>query len=150
MLKKKRQIAPRLTNTAVTFLHNNFKNINAGSSYILESIPAIFKQTVSDLRKKFSENEMEAMAACLWEVPLYPAMAGQILLTKINNLFTDDYENKIKCDINKLVKKINELSLAEIYFLEIYLKGSYVNMEKIEEWRKREEEMNEWIDKRGL
>ena len=55
------KVAPDINEDAAKFYKNHFKNLHAGATIVLEWFPELYKGTLSDMKGKFSENELKFM-----------------------------------------------------------------------------------------
>ena len=129
-----KKITPRIADNTVGFLTDNFKNLNAGSEYLLDSVPAVSRVYVGyQLKGTFTENELKLMIDIMNGTMLNPSLAGQHLKSNIEDgISLDHLDTKWEVDGNDLISKLGDMSVPEIFFLEIWIQGFWIQSDGIE------------------
>jgi len=112
---------PRIQQTTANFLIENFKTLNAGAEYILNSAPTLFNETCKKIEKRFKAEDLYRLKLAFEEFKLNPQFAGRNLLLAV----------AVADQPAELLKLIKNLSEAELFWLEIYLKN--VIFEEVDE-----------------
>ena len=120
-----KKITPRISEKSEIFFKNNFKNVNSGVEYLLEAIPAIARVYAGyQLKGKFTGDELKLMIDVMNGTMLTAQFAGQHLLANIQDgIVLDHLDEKWKVDSDKIQEKIKNLSIPDIFFLEIWIQG---------------------------
>jgi hypothetical protein len=115
-------ITPRISRETQMFLVNNFKTLNAGAEYCLNSLLKVSEGYIYSLRGRFTKPQINI---------LIDVMQGTLLLTGIQApLVTclDEYIKKLngeypeeKKTASRLMNELLEMSSPEIFFLEIWV-----------------------------
>ena len=129
-----KKITPRISDNTVEFLQNNFKNLNAGSEYLLNSVPTVTRVYAGyQLKGTFAAEELQLMIDVMNSTMLSPQLAGQQLKANVEDgIALDHLDTKWEVDGNSLIAKINDMSVPEIFFLEIWIQGFWVQSDEIE------------------
>ena len=117
-MKKKFRAGPRIQKNTADFLTENFKTLNAGAEYILDSAPALFFKIARVIENTFKAEDLYRLKLAFGDFKLNPQLAGRNLLLALTD----------KPELLKLIKKLSE---AELFWLEIYLKN--VIFEEVDE-----------------
>ena len=128
-----KKITPRIVDQTVEFLQTNFKNLNAGSEYLLDAIPAIDRVYAGyQLKGVFSENELKLFIDVMNNTALTPHHAGQHLRAGVEDGIALDHLDSIwEIDKNDLISKLGDMSVPEIFFLEIWIQGFWVQSDEV-------------------
>jgi len=116
---RKHNIGPSISTNTMEFFGKNFKTVNAGASYALESFPVLYRRTLSTLRGKFTESELRLMITVSNKLALTPSIAGKHLAALCEDGALDA-DNKWKVDPIKIDEKFDLLSDFEIAILEVW------------------------------
>ena len=129
-----KKITPRIADNTVGFLTDNFKNLNSASEYLLDAIPSIARVYVGyQLKGIFSAEELKLMVDVMNSTMLSPLLAGQHLKVNVEDgIALDRLDAKWEIDGNKLIAKLNDMSVPEIFFLEIWIQGFCIQSNEIE------------------
>lgn len=129
----KKKITPRINEKSENFLKKNFKNMNAGAEYILDSIQAVSRIYMGhQLKGKFTALELKLMLDVMNGTMLTAQFAGQHLLGNVEDgIALDKLDKKWEIDGDTLIKKIKSLSIPDIFFLEIWIQGFWAQSSDI-------------------
>jgi hypothetical protein len=108
----KKSIAPKIEGTAADWISGMFPSLNAGSTFLLEAMPGLYRKSLSEMA--FSEEELHVILDVLQDHRKTMCrgsadMAGRTLPLKIA-----DTENET------LLNRINDLPRFSIVCLEIW------------------------------
>jgi hypothetical protein len=120
-----KKITPRINKSTEEFLSQNFKNLNAGSEYLLDSIPAVARVYAGyQLKGKFTAGELNLMIDVMNGTMLTTQFAGQHILPNVQDgIALDNLDQKWAVDPDQVKDKIKKLSVPDIFFLEIWIQG---------------------------
>ena len=129
-----KKITPRINKNTVGFLTDNFKNLNAGSEYLLDAIPSVARVYAGyQLKGVFSADELQLMIDVMNSTMLSPQLAGQHLKVNVEDgIALDHLDKKWEINGNDLISKLGEMSVPEVFFLEIWIQGFWVQSDDIE------------------
>ena len=129
-----KKITPRIADNTISFLTNNFKNLNAGSEYLLDSVPAVSRVYVGyQLKGVFSADELKLMVDVMNSTMLNPQLAGQHLKSNVEDgISLDHLDAKWEINGNDLISKLSDMSVPEVFFLEIWIQGFWIQSNEIE------------------
>jgi hypothetical protein len=141
-----KKITPRINEKSEEFFKTNFKSVNSGAEYLLESIPAVARIYAGyQLKGKFTADELKLIIDVMNGTMLTAQFAGQHLLPNVQDgIALDHLDEKWEIDADKLKEKIKSLSIPDIFFLEIWIQGFWQqNTESGVELEKYIEELKE-------
>ncbi len=122
-----KKITPRINDKTVDYLQKNFKNLNAGSEYLLDSIPTVARVYAGyQLKGKFTGGELKLMIDVMnvRQDMLTPQLAGQHILPNVQDGITLDHlDEKWEVDPDKIQEKLKSLSIPDVFFMEIWIQG---------------------------
>ena len=122
--KTRKNVSPRVFEETQAWYAKTFESVNAGSEFILEAFPHLFKLTISRLKGKFSPGDLMLMIDVMNSAMLMPQHMGWTLPANvIDGIALDHLDKKWKIDGDKLNKKLAELHLFESSCLEIWIQG---------------------------
>jgi len=121
--RKTKKVAPWIKDSTFEWATTNFKNLNASATYIINSAPAIYRQTMIGLKGKFSDSELKLMIDVMNATILSDNWPGATLLGNIPDAIAlDGLAEKWELPDNGagLIKKIGDMHTFQIYVLEIW------------------------------
>jgi len=129
-----KKITPRIADNTVGFLTDNFKNLNAGSEYLLDAIPSVARVYAGyQLKSIFSAEELQLMIDVMNGTMLSPLLAGQHLKVNVEDgIALDHLDSKWEINGNNLISKLGDMSVPEVFFLEIWIQGFWIQSDGIE------------------
>ena len=129
-----KKITPRIADNTIEFLKNNFKNLNAGSEYLLDSVPSVARVYAGyQLKGTFTGEELQLMIDVMNSTMLNSQLAGQHLKVNVEDgIALDHLDKKWEINGNDLISKLGEMSVPEVFFLEIWIQGFWVQSDDIE------------------
>ena len=135
-------IAPRISEASAKWIAENFKTLNAGSTYILEAFPGLYARTIHDLKGKFSHGELCLMVDVMNGTWLTAGIAGQHLDLNVHDgIDLDHLDQKWGIDGSALNTKLEALSIFQVACLEIWIgafwEGEYDKKGALEKWVKQ-------------
>lgn len=122
----KTTISHRIENHTIDLLGDLFRKSNGdrnpggGCAFILESFRHIYRQSLIDLKGIFTEYELIVMINAIEKSPISPEFSGRRLSSNLSDdLKFPDGELVNPCILDEL----NKLSVAQLYFLEVWIHG---------------------------
>jgi len=127
-----KKITPRIDDSAEKFLKTKFNTTNAGSEYCLNSLYPVFRKFIAlDLKGKFTGSELTLMIDVMNGTMLISQFAGQHLSANVSDgIVLDALDVKWEIDPTELKEKLISLSTPELFFLEIWIHGFWVQNTK--------------------
>lgn len=120
----KHNIGPRIRPGTRTFLVRTFSSVNAGAEYVLETFPTLYRRTLTDLKGRFTRDELLSLLDTVNSLMLTPELAGQLLAADLSGaLVLDGLAERWGIDGPALEEKIGRLSLWQCAVLEVWLKA---------------------------
>jgi hypothetical protein len=128
-----KKIGPQITEETEFYLLSNFRNLNAGSEYIMQALPHITKKFFGlDIKGRFSHDEICLMIDVMNGTALTPRSAGQhILLNVQDGMKIDHLDQKWRVDGSALIEKLSGMSTPDLMFLEVWIAGFWNQNGKI-------------------
>ena len=130
----KKSIAPKIEHAAAEWISSMFPSLNAGATFILEAMPNMYRQSLSEIGSQFMDNELSAIIDILKEQggKISAPMAGRTLPLKIEDLCRDNDEYP-----ESFSNRINDLPRFHLVCLEIWA-ASF--------WQQKDKTREEWVD----
>ena len=126
---RKHNIGPSISTNTMEFFGKNFKTVNAGASYALESFPVLYRRTLATMKGKFTEGELRLMLEVSNKLPLTPSIAGRHMAALcFDGIALDGTDNKWKVDPLEIDGKFKLLSDFEIAILEVWANSFWQGM----------------------
>jgi hypothetical protein len=133
-------IGPKISEESAAWLEKNFKNLNAGATYILDAFPGLYARTLHDLAGNFPRGELLAMVDVMNATWLTPGIAGQHLAINVRDgIELDHLDQKWEIDGKVLNRKLTNLSIFALACLEIWIGAFWKqeNHDNLEDWVKQ-------------
>lgn len=119
-----KKIAPNISDQSAQFYLDHFRNLNAGSTFILDAFPTIYKREIATVKGIFTRGELCLMIDCFNGLLLTPQLIGQhIELQVIDSINLDHTDEKWGIAKAEIINKIAGLSFFEKVCLEIWVKA---------------------------
>jgi len=126
-----RATAPKININTAKWYERHFNTLNAGATWTLESLPIIYRQSLAEMRGKFTRGELCMMIDVLNGVAALMTygshgLAGQHLPFSVHdsfNLYPGQFEEKWDIQSGAMNAKIAGLTRFQIICLEIWAAG---------------------------
>lgn len=130
----KKQIGPRIPESAHDWYAANFATANAGASYILEAFPALYRATlVRELRGKLTKPELMLILDACNGLILTSKFAGQHLILEVTDgIELNGLDEKWDVYDAALIDKLRALTIFQLAVLEIWARA-YWHLESARE-----------------
>ena len=117
-------VGPRIEEKTKDFILKCFENPNSGATYLIESFPNLYRITLLELKGLFETNELKLIIDVYNGHMINNEMAGQALYFGIHDgCFYDCLDSKWEIDKEKLLKKIDKLTIYQKACIEIWANG---------------------------
>lgn len=135
-----KKVTPLIEDESIKFFESNFRNLNAGVTYILEAFPSLYGRTMHDVKGVFTDGELRLILNVVNGLELTAQIAGKHLIFDVQDgIDLERLDEKWGVSKVDIIKKINNLSLFCLVCLEIWAKsfwqgkrsgqGEYVKMD---------------------
>ncbi len=120
-----KKVAPALSDECAKFYEGNFRNINAGVTYALESFPVLYQRALFEIKTiGFTRDELFLVIDVVNGLMLTPGIAGQHLALEVNDgIDLDGLDKKWKVGKDVLMGKLIGMPIFSIACLEIWAKS---------------------------
>jgi len=135
-----KKIGPRLSDQAAEWYEKNFATRGGGAEFILEAFPTLWKQTLAELRGKFTVGEINLLIDTFNSTLLAPNLLGQhVELCAHDSMRLDGSDEKWGVAHDEFMAKLKNLSLFEKACLEIFVRafwesGEWENPDGVDSW----------------
>lgn len=121
-------IAPRISDKAAKFLAENFRSLNAGAEYVLDSFPTLYTRTLYELKDNLAggltRQELSLIIDVFNAIALTNSLAGQHIIASVEDgCDLEDLDKKWDIQKTDLLKKLNLLPIFSLSCLEIWASG---------------------------
>lgn len=131
--------APRILDKSTDFYKLTFETLNAGLEFILDSFPRLYRQTIFDLRGKFTRGELMLLIDVNNGTMLSPDTIGwSAAANAVDGIKLDRLDKKWNINGKAFVAKLQTLTIFELACLELWVQ-TFWNQDKhnnIEEYVK--------------
>lgn len=118
----RKSTSPMIDDKCADFYKMTWGSVNAGTTYVLDAFPALYKRTLEDLKGRFSREELLLMIDVNNGLWLTPRIAGQHMDAQVSDgIALDHLDEKWEIDGDVLNKKVADLSIFEAACLEIWI-----------------------------
>ena len=118
----RKSTSPMIDDKCADFYKTTWGSVNAGTTYVLDAFPALYKRTLEDLKGRFSREELLLMIDVNNGLWLTPRIAGQHMDAQVSDgIALDHLDEKWEIDGDALNKKVADLSIFEAACLEIWI-----------------------------
>jgi len=119
-----KKIAPKIEDSSAEFIAENFRSLNSGCRYVLDSFKSLHQRTLHEIAGRFTRGELMLMIDCFNATALTAGIAGQHLeLNCSDAIDLDNMDQKWEIDGGALKQKLSELTIYEAACLEIWANG---------------------------
>lgn len=117
----KPMVAPRISSGAADFYRDTFKNLNAGSLYVLQAFPLLYRKTIQEVQVELEQSELDLIVAAFEEVEdLAANLAGHQLVHQVaNGIDLNQLDEKYAVNREEILDKLETLPLFTRAVLEI-------------------------------
>lgn len=121
-------IAPRISDKSAEFLPENFRSLNAGAEYVIDSFPALYTRTLYELKfnltNKFTREELSLIIDVFNATALTSGHAGQHIIASVEDgCDLDGLGKKWEIKKTELIEKLKLLPIFSLACIEIWANG---------------------------
>lgn len=121
-----KKIAPMITDWSAAFYEETFKNLNAGSMFVLDAFPTLYKRALFDLKGIFTRGELCLMIDLFNGLILTPQIAGQHIAIEVKDgIELESLDKKWEVNKDEILVKLEGLDIFPFKkaCLEIWLRA---------------------------
>ena len=137
-----KKVGPAISEEAEKFFRENFANVNAGTTYVLDAFPGLYGRAMADMRGVFSRAELMLMLDVSNGLWLNPGLAGQHMTIQVaDGMEIDRLDEKWKVGEKEILKKLQGLSTFHLACLEVWAGAFWEqeehNTKQFDKWVKK-------------
>ena len=132
MPEKRKSTAPRIGEQSAKWYTTVFSSLNSGLTYCADAFPVLYRQTIFNLRGRFSHGELMLLIDVFNSTALTSMLAGQQIDIQVaDGINLDALDKKWEIDGDALNRKIAALGMFEAACLEIWANGFWYGREQV-------------------
>lgn len=121
---KSKRVAPWVTPQAQMWLSETFENLNQGATYLMLSAGPLYRQTLIEMKGKFTADELRLMLDVMNGTMLTAEWPGATLAGNVRDgIALDALDEKWKINGSELIDKINSLHTFQLHTIELWANG---------------------------
>jgi len=133
MAKGRTSTAPRIGDKSAEWYPSVFSSLNAGLEYAADAWPVLYRQTMFNLKGRFTRGELMLIIDVFNSTALTSILAGQQIDIQVaDGIALDELDKKWEIDGNALNRKIAELGMFEAACLEIWANGFWYGKTQVD------------------
>lgn len=131
---RQKAVSPKIDPQSHEFYEKVFSTVNSGVSYAIEMFPALYRNSLGELKGKFEKLELQLILDVMNGCSLTPQLAGHHITANCSDgILLDNLDKKWKVDKNVFLPKLRNITLAQAVSLEIWAQ-SYWEKNRGDEW----------------
>lgn len=119
----KQPIGPRITDKTRDFLSENFSSANTGAQYVLDSLPALYRAGLRELKGRFSREELMLMIDVMNGTMLTPGICDEVVADAEDGIALDGLAEKWEIDALAFLERLHSLTSFQVAVLTIWSNG---------------------------
>ena len=103
------------------YYQQTFQTVDSGKAYVLEMFPVMFRNSLSEIKEDFTEEELSLIVDVMSGLNLVPEMAGKYLLGNVMDRMAM-YDLDLKWNVEKVhfLQKLKHLTIFQTACLEVW------------------------------